>query len=140
MLAVCTSSGNTLPGNLTIIPSEQKWIFHAIYQVAFSELYSIEVCSQNCVVITDEDEAEYRSFGFVLQTSEVFSRSKVLICTYHGIWMAFKKDVLALLEESKHGKIYGKLTHLYMKSYLPICSIVIYGLTYTNLYNCIHYV
>ena len=30
MMTVRTSSGTTLPGNLTIIPSEQKWVFHAI--------------------------------------------------------------------------------------------------------------
>ncbi len=40
MMTVRTSSGTTLPGNLTIIPSEQKWVFHAIYQLAFPELYS----------------------------------------------------------------------------------------------------
>jgi hypothetical protein len=62
-----------------------------------------------------------------------------MICTFHGILMDFKKDVLLLLDESEHGKIYGKLHHLYMNSYLPIHSDVIHGLTYTNLYNCIRY-
>jgi hypothetical protein len=138
-MAIRTSSGTTLPENLTIIPSEQKWVFHAIHQLAFSELYSNEVCSQNCVVITDEDEAEYRSFESVIETSKVFSRSKVMICTFCGIWMAFKKDLLALLDESEHGKIYGKLHDLYTNSYLPICSDIIYGLTYANMYKCICY-
>ncbi len=138
-MAVWTSSGTTLPGNLTIIPSEQKWVFHAIYQLAFPELYSNEVCSQNCVVIPDGNEAEYWSFISVIETSEVFSRSKVLICTFHGIWMAFNKDLLALLDEYEHGKIYGKLHHLYSNSYLPICFDIMYGLTYTNSYNCIRY-
>ncbi len=77
-MAVWTSSGNTMAGNLTKIPSEQKWVFHAIYQLAFPELYSNEVCSQNCFIITDEDEAEYRSFESVIETSKVFTRSKVL--------------------------------------------------------------
>jgi hypothetical protein len=138
-MAIWTSSGNTMPGNLTIIPSEQKWVFHAIYQLAFPELYSNEVCSRNHVVITDEDEVEYRSFKSVIETSKIVSRSKVLICTFHGIWMAFKKDLLALLDEYEHGKIYGKLHNLNMNSYLPICIPFIYGLTYTNSYNCIHY-
>jgi hypothetical protein len=31
VMAVCTASGDKLPGNLTIIPSAQKWVFHAIY-------------------------------------------------------------------------------------------------------------
>ncbi len=120
-MAVRTSSGNTLPGNLTIIPSGQKWVFHAIYQLAFPELYSNEVCSRNCVVLTDEDDAEYRSFESVIETSQVFSRSKVMICTFHTIWMAFKKDLLELLDECEHRKIYSKLYHVCMNSYLKIC-------------------
>jgi hypothetical protein len=75
-MAIWTSSGNTLPGNLTIIPSEQKWVLHAICQLAFPELYSNEVCSRNRVVVTDEDDAEYRSFESVIEMSQVFSRSK----------------------------------------------------------------
>jgi hypothetical protein len=82
---------------LTIVTSKQKWVFHAIYQLAFPEIYSNEVCSRNHVVITDEDEAEYRLFKSMIERSEVFSRSKVMICTFHGIWMAFKKDVLHYL-------------------------------------------
>jgi hypothetical protein len=123
-MAVQTSSGNTLHGNLTIIPSEHKWVFHAIYQLAFPEVYSNEVCSQNCVVLTDENDAEYRSFESVIEMSQVFSRSKVLICTFHAIWMGFKKDLLALLDECEHGKIYGKLYHVCMNSYLRICILI----------------
>jgi hypothetical protein len=36
VMDVGTPSGTTLPGNLTIIPSEQKWVFHAIYQLVFA--------------------------------------------------------------------------------------------------------
>ncbi len=133
-MAVRTSSGNTLPGNLITIPSEQKWVYHAIYQLAFPELYSNEVCSWNCFVITDEDEAEYRSFKSTIEASKVFSRSKVLICTFHGIRMAFKKDQLALLVECEHGKIYGKLHYLYANSYLPLCTSIH---TWFNIYQFI---
>jgi hypothetical protein len=45
--------------------------------------------------------------------------------------MVFKKDLLALLDECEHGKNYGKLHLLYTTSYLPICSNVMYELTYT---------
>ncbi len=62
VMAVRTANGSTLPGNLTIIPSEQKWVFHSIYQLEFPYLYSADVCSRNRVVITDEDDAKYRSF------------------------------------------------------------------------------
>ncbi len=104
VMAVHTASGTILPGNLTIIPSEQKWVFHAIYHLGFLEFYSTEVCSWNCVVITDEDKADYRSFESLIQMSEVFSRSSVMLCTFYGIWMAFKKDLISLLDECENGK------------------------------------
>jgi hypothetical protein len=77
VMAVRTPSGKTLPGNLSIIPSEQKWVFHALYQHAFPHLYSSEVCSRNRLVLTDEDEAEYRSFEDLIQVTKEFSKSSV---------------------------------------------------------------
>ncbi len=62
VVAVRSASGDTLPVNLTIIPSAQKWVFNAIYQLAFPSLYSSNVCSMNRLVLTDEDEAEYAPF------------------------------------------------------------------------------
>ena len=111
-MAVCTPSGNTLPGNLTIIPSEQKWVFHAIYQLAFPHLYSSEVCSRNRLVLTDEDDALYKSFESVIETNKYFKQSTVMLCTFHGIWMAYKKDMLPLLNACRSGKLYGELMNL----------------------------
>ena len=108
VMAVRTSTGTTLPGNLTIIPSEQKWVFHSIYSLAFRYLYSDEVCSRNRVVLTDEDDAEYGSFEGLIETSSIFSKSTVMLCTFHAIWMAFKKDLLPKLDACEHGKVVGK--------------------------------
>jgi hypothetical protein len=108
VMDVRTPNGTTLPGNLTIVPSEQKWVFQSIYQLVFPHLYSSEVCSRNQLVLTDEDDAEYKSFESVIETVEEFCKSKVMLYTFHGIWMAFKKDLLPLLDVCKHGKLYGK--------------------------------
>jgi hypothetical protein len=107
VLAVYTPSGRTLPGNLAIIPSEQSWVFYAIYQYAFPHLYSSEYCSRNCLVLTDKDEAEYRSFEALIKTTSDFEQSTVMLCTFHGVWMAFKKDLLTLLENCDCGNVYG---------------------------------
>ncbi len=107
-MAVRTPIGTTLPGNFNIVPSEQKWVFHAIYQLVFPHLYSSEVCSRNRLVLTDEDDAECKSFESCIETIEYFKRSKVMLCTFHGIWMAFKKDILPLLDVCQYGKLYGK--------------------------------
>ena len=125
-MAVRTPSGRTLPGNLAIIPSEQSWVFHAIYQYAFPHLYSSEVCSRNRLVLTDEDEAEYRSFESVIETTSDFQNSNVMLCTFHGVWMAFKKDLLTLLEDCEHGKVYG-----------TFCVIVSYISNRISEFNCI---
>jgi hypothetical protein len=106
-MAVRTPRGKTLPGNLAIIPSEQSWVFHAIYQYAFPHFYSSEVCSRNRLVLTDEDEAEYASFEALIKTTSDFKQSTVMLCTFHGVWMAFKKDLLTLLENCVCGKVYG---------------------------------
>jgi hypothetical protein len=108
VMAVHTPSGTTFPGNLTIVPSEQKWVFQSIYQLVFPYLYSSEVCYRNQLVLTYEDDAEYKSFESVIETVEEFWKSKVMLCTFHGIWMAFKKDLLPLLDICKCGKLYGK--------------------------------
>jgi hypothetical protein len=108
VMAVCTPSDTTLPGSLTIVPSEQKWVFQAIYQLVFPHLYSSEVCSRNRLLLTGEDGAEYKSFESVIETVDDFKRSKVMLCTFHGIWMAFKKDLLPLLDVCQYGKLYSK--------------------------------
>ena len=59
-------------------------------------------------MLTDEDEAEYKSFEALIETTNHFKQSTVMLCTFHGIWMAFKKDLLTLLEDCECGKVYGK--------------------------------
>ena len=117
-MAVRTPSGRTLPGNLAIIPSEQSWVFHAIYQHVFSHLYSSKVCSRNCLVFTNKDEAEYRSFEALIKTTSDFKQSTVMLCTFHGVLMAFKKDLLTLLEDCDCGKVYGKLVYCCINWYI----------------------
>ena len=62
VVAVRSASGDTLPVNLTVFPSAQKWVFEAIYKTAFPNLYSPDVCSMNRLVLTDEEKAEYEPF------------------------------------------------------------------------------
>ncbi len=56
VMAVRTPSGKTFPCNFSIVPSAKKWVFHAIFRLAFLELYGDEVCSMNRLVLTDEEE------------------------------------------------------------------------------------
>ena len=119
-MAVRTPSGKTLPGNLAIIPSEQSWFFNAIYQHAFPHLYSSKVWSRNCLVLTDEDEAEYRSFEALIETTSDFKQSTVMLCTFRGVWMAFKKDLLTLPADCDCGKVYGNFFYCSINRYIRI--------------------
>ena len=114
VVAVRSASGDTLPVNLTIIPSAQKWVFNAIYQLAFPSLYSSNVCSMNRLVLTDEDEAEYAPFQSAIATMPEFSKSNVMLCTFHGIWQSFKKDLYPLLDANPHGQLLGMLMQYFL--------------------------
>ena len=110
VVAVRSASGVTLPVNLTIIPSAQKWVFNAIYQLAFPSLYSSNVCSMNRLVLTDEDESEYAPFQSAIVTMPEFRKSNVMLCTFHGIWQSFKKDLYPLLDDNPNGQLLGMST------------------------------
>jgi len=106
-MAIRTPTGKTFPGNFTIIPSSKKWVFHAIYRLAFVTLYGEQICSLNRLVLTDEEEAEYRSFESLIKSSKLFQSSSVMLCTFHAIWQPFKRDIYHLLPsiKSKDGKL-----------------------------------
>jgi hypothetical protein len=100
-MAVRSPTGKTFPGNFTIIPSAKKWVFHAIYCLVFLSLYGEHICSLNQLVITDEEDAEYRSFETLILTHEMFRSSTVMLCTFHAIWQPFKRDIYHLLPSKK---------------------------------------
>jgi hypothetical protein len=111
-----------------LYPLRQKWVFHALYQHAFPHLYSSEVCFRNRLVLTNEDEAEYRSFESLIQVTKEFSKSSVMLCTFHGIWMASKKDLITLLDECACGKLLGMCVQFEF-------LFLLYDFTYTNSYT-----
>ncbi len=89
VMAVRSPTGKTFPGNYTIIPSAKKWVFHAIYHLAFLSLYSEHICLLNQLVITDEEDAVYHSFETLILTHEMVRSSTVMLCTFHAIWQPF---------------------------------------------------
>ena len=64
----------------------------------------------NRLVLTDEEDAEYRSFENLIVTHEMFRSSKVMLCTFHAIWQPFKSDIYRLLPSKKSTT--GKLIEL----------------------------
>jgi hypothetical protein len=98
-------------------------------------LYGEHVCSINRLVLTDEDDEEYRAFETMIATHDAFCSSKVMLCTFHAVWQPFKRDVYNLLPSKKSskgkvieltdvGKLWGEkfyhLQHPISNSYLPV--------------------
>ena len=76
----------------------------------------------NCLLLTDEDDAEYRSFESLLAINDNFQSSKVMLCIFHAIWQPFKWDVYPLcprksnkkgkpMELTKIGSAWGELRY-----------------------------
>jgi hypothetical protein len=103
-MAIRTPTGKTFPGYYTIIPSSKKWVFHSTFCLAFLSLYGEHVCSMNQLVLTDEEDAEYCAFESVIATHDAFSSSKVMLCTFHAVWLPFKRDKYNLLLSKKSPK------------------------------------
>jgi hypothetical protein len=116
MLAIRTPTGETFPGNITIIPSQKRWIFHCIYRYAFIHLYGTDTCSRNRLVLCDEDESEYGPFENQILTNKTFKDSRLMLCIFHALTQPFKKEVFPLLPKkspkstilSDVGKNYGE--------------------------------
>ena len=60
------------------------------------------------VVIPDWDQVLDISSAAVIESMNEFKQSKVMLCTFHAIWMPFKKDLIPLLNDCEHGKIVGE--------------------------------
>ncbi len=85
VMAIRTPTGRIFPGIFTIIPSTKKWVFHAIFQHAFLSLYGECICFLNRLFLTDEEDAEYRSFECSIETHNVFQFSRVMVCTFLAV-------------------------------------------------------
>ena len=112
MMATRWPTGETFPGNLTVIPSGKRWIFHCIYQHAFLALYGKVTCSRNRISLCDEDDAEYGPFENCIATVKEFAKTCLMLCLFHAIWQPFKKEIFPHLPKkgeklTRTGKIWG---------------------------------
>ena len=50
----------------------------------------------NCLVLTDEEDTEYRPFESLIATNDKYKSSKVMLCIFHALWQPFKHDIYHL--------------------------------------------
>ena len=55
----------------------------------------------NRLVLTDEEDVEYRSFENLIVMHEMFRSSTAMRCTFRAIWQQFKRGIYNLLPSKK---------------------------------------
>jgi len=50
----------------------------------------------NHLVLSDEEDAEYRSFESLIATNVKFKKCKVMLCIFHATWQPFKRNIYPL--------------------------------------------
>ena len=69
------------------------------------------MCARNRLVLTDEDPAEYSPMENLIVTENHFKKSTVMLCTFHGIWMAFKQAIVKTYGDQDVAVTYGEFRH-----------------------------
>ncbi len=118
VMAIRNPTGKTFPGNLTVIPCGQRWVFVSLSTLAFNFLYGSIKCSRNRMSIHDEDYCQYGAFENAISTSPDMKKSTTYLCVFHGVWQFFAKMVFKHLprksensnELSNTGKQWGENT------------------------------
>ena len=109
-MVVRDSSGRAFPGNATILPSGQKWVFNKICKVVFFAFFGPTIISRNRLAITDEDSSEITPYEDCLTTVQPYKKSMHMLCNFHAVMQPFQEEVYPKLPKKKSGKNSGKLT------------------------------
>ena len=101
LAVVKDASGEVFIGNATLIPSQQRWVFHYIYRLCFLALYGKDTISKIRLFLTDDDISEHGPLDSLIATDESYGRSKHMLCMFHAIVMKFTEDVYPYLPKKK---------------------------------------
>ena len=59
--------------------------------------------------MTDEDPSEYSPMENLILTENHFKKSNGMLCTFHGIWMAVKQEMVKMYGDQDVTILYGEL-------------------------------
>ena len=104
VLVVRDATGECYPGNSTILPSGQSWIFQKVIGKFFRDLYGDVTISRNRLILTDDDPALHGPIDNLINTSPVWKKSKHMLCIFHAIVKAFHEQIYPLLPATVTGR------------------------------------
>lgn len=124
LMVVKDANGETHIGNISVLPSEKKWVFNEVIRTIFITLYGTETIKRNRLILTDEDSAEYEPVMNAINTTNAYSNSSHMLCVFHALAKKFKEMVYPKLPHDKS----GGLTEIGLK-YGTYCFFLPYFIT-----------
>ena len=105
LMVVKDANGESHIGNISILPSEKKWVFNEIFKTVFLELYGEHTIKRNNLMLTDEDAAAYEPIMESIASMDCYDGSKHMLCMFHALAKKFKEIVYPKLPHDKSGKL-----------------------------------
>ena len=113
LMIVKDANGHTFVGNVTIVPSGQRWVYAMIYKKIFIELYGEVTISRNRLALTDDDVAEWGPLDDCIASIKCWKNSQHMLCVFHAVTMQYFEKIHPKLPH--RGKIGSKSRSLTKK-------------------------
>ena len=113
LMVVKDGNGETYVGNVTVIPSQQRWVFMKIYKTFFLYLYGEVTVSRFQLAVTDDDVSAHGPFDCLIKTMSCYTNCVHILCVFHGLIMVFHTEVYPLLPHRRGSKLLTKKGQLY---------------------------
>ena len=101
LMVVKDGNGKTFVGNITIVTSQQRWVFMKIYQTFFVYLYGTVTVSRFQLAVTDDDVSAHGPFDCLIKTQSCYTNCVHMLCVFHGLIMMFHTNVYHLLPHKR---------------------------------------
>jgi len=105
LMVVKDANGESHIGNISVLPSEKKWVFNEIFKTVFLELYGEHTIQRNQLMLTDEDTAFYEPIMESIASLPCYEGSEHMLCMFHALAKKFKEIVYPKLPHKKCGKV-----------------------------------
>ena len=104
LMIVKDANLQTFVGNLTVIPSGQRWVFSIIYKSFFIYLYGEKTIENNRLCLTDDDGCEWGPLDDSINSIKCWSKSQHMLCQFHALTMQYFEKIFPKLPHKGNGK------------------------------------
>ncbi len=103
LMVLKDANGEAHIGNISVLPSEKRWVFNEIFKTVFTKLYGESTIRCNRLMLTDEDSAEVEPIMNSIATIDAYHGSAHMLCMFHALAKKFKELVYPKLPHEPCG-------------------------------------